>query len=712
MNLLCVCKHVSYAAWRFDFLRTLCRSSDELHFRNNLSRRERSRPQILTRNYNYVPWGSRANQGSQGEDAALGRPSATADLAKADTGKEKPFNPYNAAGRQAIKDLLLRLKGVSRKVAENGEKVISGTKHQSLEQHSAVDPNATSRSWKVRSVPGKIIDFAGREGHHSVQEVVPELMEVDQGMTPLDDTSSAVREVAQTPVSPVLLWVEKAAKRREPRKIRPLYHQLRGLKNNSWAEILASPVRACQASGARLPTDLLLDFSFVKSPQGNGTYLMPANLADLETLEAKLAAELAESKRLPVFSDGMTVRPQQDGTAHESDSEGSANDPRPPTKPYFRSQSRVLSNLTFFHFLSNTVTQPTRESSKFPSPTTREAISSEVAKLIHFKAREAVGIAQHYSHNKQRFETAGSAHVGEPASASASAAQNSVQFNLNKLDWQQDVPVRIAHIMRKRILVALKALLQAESVAEEQTLAELPPAVIFLSIPESGAFKGDELRRTGSVAERQRPSSTPESSSPGFTTGADRGDARRKQDHAQTSPSTSSASPQPTYQDLGHVEWSPGSIFLHTGPGDIPSLLASRPAQQSTLPPLPDSNPLIPPMISVMDTYRFPAFSVLRLFAHAGSAAKAEDLEALKNLLSPYMEILRSPQPDVGGTERNEEAQDDHLLFIRSTQGPARIFIEEVWRLWRYLGGENMDVAFFSEDEDLTMAEAEAGDDR
>ena len=58
----------------------------------------------------------------------------------------------------------------------------------------------------------------------------------------------------------------------------------RRLVRNPWANMLASPLRMCNATHVRIPRDLLATFNFVKDPTGSKTYLMPLALADLDSL--------------------------------------------------------------------------------------------------------------------------------------------------------------------------------------------------------------------------------------------------------------------------------------------------------------------------------------------------------------------------------------------------------------------------------------------
>jgi hypothetical protein len=182
-------------------------------------------------------------------------------------------------------------------------------------------------------------------------------------------------------------------------------------------------------------------------------------------------------------------------------------------------------------------------------------------------------------------------------------------------------------------------------------------------------------------------------------------------DSEPTSNTNISSMGDTNYRWLGHHAWLPGSVFLHIGLDDLEGLDENSPS----LPPLPLLNPLIPRMITVMGTHRFPVLSIFRLFSHPGSYAKTseaaadaemaqkhKDLDRLKGLIS-QSKLLQNP--DGRGASSADADAGNYLLFVRSLQGPESILIDEVWRLWQYLGGANMDVSFFDVVEDTPPPE-------
>ncbi|KAI1626889.1 hypothetical protein EDD37DRAFT_620820 [Exophiala viscosa] len=262
----------------------------------------------------------------------------------------------------------------------------------------------------------------------------------------------------------------------------------------------------------------------------------------------------------------------------------------------------------------------------------------EVSALIGTKAKEALALAQHYMHHHRGVDFA----LGvEPAVPEADAR---VQDRyLRKIQWQHDIYDRITRIMQKRVLVAIKGL--AEQAKDDVTNGK-PKRVVALPFPKSKGFDTELLGGPASA------------------------DA---QGHSAEAP----------------ADIPSGSVFLHIGASDTSELLSSTASTMpsSALPPLP-SNPIIPPMLCVTDTHRIPIFPLSQMLA---DTTDTTDLQALHDLVSKHSTLQL---PD---TKRNGES--DYLLLVRPGVGPPKALVEEVWQLWRYLGGETMGLIPDADDE-------------
>lgn len=70
------------------------------------------------------------------------------------------------------------------------------------------------------------------------------------------------------------------------RKRLPTSHDKSELEKNPWAVALASPVRMCSVTGARIPRDLLGEWGLVRKPNTENNYLLPVDLIK-DSLQAR-----------------------------------------------------------------------------------------------------------------------------------------------------------------------------------------------------------------------------------------------------------------------------------------------------------------------------------------------------------------------------------------------------------------------------------------
>lgn len=494
-----------------------------------------------------------------------------------------------------------------------------------------------------------------------------------------DDIPVAFEDKVFIPESPVVAQVKDAARRRGAEKAMPTEQELGTLKNNPWAEMLASPVRACQASGARLPANLMLDFRCVVNPADGKTYLVPAELANLDALEEEMAKQpYDEAWRWE--GDNTNAAPEQRDAQQESTQscDSSTTPPDAPdsiqelttgTHPFRRRRpprmSRIFSNINFLRLLTLYMSSPSRS-----HPDILEVKPGRPGFLLHMKAKEAIFTAQHYARNKLQADVA----TGELNAQAASKTK--FPLELKDLRWVVDVDARLVQIMRKRVLVALKAL--AES-ARDMPVGGRRVKVVALPIPKNGGFKSEDLRRWIPAM--------PVAGSPTSKGETLAGTGAEVRSHPRSSSVTQEPDSASRGHQLGHALIPPGSIFLHIGDGEISSLLssASSPPPPSTLPPLPQ-NPLNPAMLTVDSTYRFPIFSLSCLLNHDSQSDAS--ISELNSLISEHG-ILQRP----ASTPPSSAEAGDYLILIRPGFRPLKAMIEEVWCLWRYLGGENVEMA-------------------
>ncbi len=719
MSISCPYKHVPYSRWRLDVLRTLFHPSAEPRRRVTHLHRERTRPLNSRRCYS-VSHSVTGNENASDSDIDAPVAPTPEKQARSKEGakQSKAFNPYSPEGRSALRNLLAELRAVGRHAdrqspAHHRSMDLSKLREKRPPKRSAIGDRAAGDRQVAEDLLKELWEIDESHETISVRTLKPSILErcevaldAIEAKRPAEKssderiaTTTSTRDTSSARKSAIFRWLADAEKRRKEEKIHPSYHEIEGLKNNPWAEILAGPIRACQGSGARLPGGLLLDLGYVKNPKDGKVYLMPAKLADLDALKAYIARNLQKPWTIGAAAQ-QELSEQQDDSDPVDQGSVQTNTPKK-HRSSVQTQSRLLSNITLLNYITTAVTQPGKKQPRSSAPTAREGVPGEISKLVHFEAREAVLTAQHYEQNKRRFDVAIG---GRSRFEIASADKREGGLNLHKLQWQIDVPSRIVHIMQNRVLVAMRGL--AISDAKAQNGPSYPSAIMPLAIPQDGKFNGDELRTLQSAirAGDSSPSSKPDTSTFDATLRAVLGEYRIRDDEGPSenfspvlridpsaSAGSSSAEPFPQqslyYNRLGHPEWLPGSIFLYTGSDEL-----SFPPSPS-LPPLPGDNPLIPPMVTVSNKYRFPIFSLHRLFRNkTNSTISTGHLHNELQNLFDQLANFRTPAGNV-----TDAKHENHMLLIRPLQGPAKALIEETWRLWRYLGGESMDVAF-SED--------------
>lgn len=70
------------------------------------------------------------------------------------------------------------------------------------------------------------------------------------------------------------------------------------LKKNPWAVALASPVRMCSVTGARIPRDLLGEWGLVRRPDTESSYLLPVDLIK-DSLQARKEPDSSVPEKTP-----------------------------------------------------------------------------------------------------------------------------------------------------------------------------------------------------------------------------------------------------------------------------------------------------------------------------------------------------------------------------------------------------------------------------
>ena len=115
------------------------------------------------------------------------------------------------------------------------------------------------------------------------------------------------------------------------------------LAHNPWAQLLASPVRRCQATAVRMPNKLLVPWNLVRNPRDDQVYLMPGDLADMSRLESVPEPQPSMSA-MGIVPAEVEDKSGQTGVGKNSLSDGDVAQIKP-AKIWLRPSSIVLSGL-------------------------------------------------------------------------------------------------------------------------------------------------------------------------------------------------------------------------------------------------------------------------------------------------------------------------------------------------------------------------------
>ena len=487
------------------------------------------------------------------------------------------------------------------------------------------------------------------------------------------------------PMSPLLDRTNVKYRRLAPAKLKATFRELGPLKDNPWAEILASPVRMDRVIQARLPRDLLVDLEYVRNPSDGKIHLMPAKLADLEALEGRIERELKNEDWIRARDLRWAARDQKAAkpvlkvqagmTAANFDAPEACQPPsdRPihPRHPQ-HAPARLFANINYLRLLTFELTQ---ENSS--DPKLRKTKPTAVTRLLPFQHKQAVEMARHYERNKVEVELATGAIEYPPP--------KDRYLQPEALQWQGDMYERVATIVRKRLLASLWALGAA---FREDARNPTKGRVIPIPIPRGGKAGVDDMTRVAS------------------SSAADDGPGEKTGQGAMPPSMQPTQTPERREKSLVHPNYIPGSIFLHFGDGDILSLLESSSefaptvaVASSTLPPLPSDNPLIPPMLNINDTFRFPIFPLWAMLETDDDVTELKKIVGYYPIFQLQQQCPASPQP-LTPTESVSQSRltpseetgssQNYLVLLTPRVGPANSVIRETWRLWNYLGGKKL----------------------
>ncbi len=415
MSTTCPYRHVSYASWRYQALRSLFKSAKELP----------AFPAILPRPA-LLP-------------NACRKFSDSAHALKSDEERKPRNGPTDAQfskdeGVQGYytKKLLLYDTRNELKLSENDRN----------EKNKKLKGNYVTKRWSPLDGRGKEDLMALTD---SLQEASGSINSISDAQ---DATSGDGKPSNRLPQSPLVLALAKEKPKKQ--KVKGVYNN--ELANNPWARMLASPIRYCPVTGVRLPSDLLVPWGLVRNPTTQDVYFMPAELAELDKLKDKRT----KSKKA---SSSTTQDGNQEGSSYTQSPTTTRNtdaDSVPPSKdegvwpgsdspdaPTYLPKVNILPLQSLLQHLTLNYTFVNNKSGQ------RESHNNVVGRMVPWRWNQALERAKFYR-DRRRIA------AGRPPLSKAE--QSNILSDFKYVRWDPEIDQKMLRILRERVLVALEGL--------------------------------------------------------------------------------------------------------------------------------------------------------------------------------------------------------------------------------------------------------------
>ncbi|EEH19240.2 hypothetical protein PABG_01559 [Paracoccidioides brasiliensis Pb03] len=203
----------------------------------------------------------------------------------------------------------------------NQKKRRGNPKRERIQELDMLDRLHTEISGFVEELKNKPRTVESSEATaHNEQESAPGQPTQLKDIPPLHERPSQ-----SLPKSPI---VTRLAQRGTKSKSRATKLDIDRLKYNPWAQILASPVRMCVATGARIPEKLMGDWGLVQHPETCAFWLTPVDLVQEELKQAS-------AKRIP-------APPAERDEGAEGDSDSVPHQTRPNVPSFYMTNTVEL----------------------------------------------------------------------------------------------------------------------------------------------------------------------------------------------------------------------------------------------------------------------------------------------------------------------------------------------------------------------------------
>ena len=219
----------------------------------------------------------------------------------------------------------------------------------------------------------------------------------------------------------------------------------RRLADNPWANMLASPVRCCTATGVRMPRDLLVPWSLIRNPRDEKIYHMPVDLVEEDRPKSTEEPESAGIEGGSANLEPPTSGPGSSTTLPSPSQDTESILPRP--KTYILPYAPLIDHLT--HVLTTIPRSPLDG-----TPKQRCTKPGAVARLIPHRWKTALIAHKRFA---ARQSLSGDV-AGKPQSPPVEAP-----FSTLDLEWHLLVDEVMLRLMRKRVTVRFAAMLKSSA---------------------------------------------------------------------------------------------------------------------------------------------------------------------------------------------------------------------------------------------------------
>lgn len=300
------------------------------------------------------------------------------------------------------------------------------------------------------------------------------LESLEMSKLPSHDGAEAATQLKSStclPVSPLVQTLERKNTKKSPFK----GGEEEELAHNPWAKMLASPIRLCSATGVRLPRDLLVPWGLAKNPATEEVYFMPTELAELDSLKDKRKISKPVTARRPTTAEESLSNQDADSSSSQvnanakSDKEKSEVDlatsyrqenliegsrgldegrvgsqafkvssQRSPTSMVY-----ILPFLPLLHHLTLRFTSLQKDM------VTRRSKPNAINSILPWRLKTSVDRTNFYAEQRAKAEL---------SSAPEKAANASSPLSFQHVKWEVDIDEVMLRVLRERVLAALEML--------------------------------------------------------------------------------------------------------------------------------------------------------------------------------------------------------------------------------------------------------------